>query len=309
MPLTPLAVFGLLLLLALPAPGRSHDVGGAYSQYSRLSPALARQLRAKDSKRSPAQVRAYFESRSLESDKRKLLIDQFGLAGSGPSSFEQIYIRNTLWPAGHRFRICFFDGDSAARRHVLDVFEEIVRQTNLRIDRADRQCPDRKADIQVKFDERDCYSYYGRDALSVIKEDVNRPTMALCRLAGPSWDEQADGAIRHEFMHALGAAHEHQHPDSRCKDEFNLDAFRHPPAFDPDPAKNEQAIRTNIEEITKSYPREQLAVIGYDPKSIMHYRLDARYFKSRNASCLLTANNNVLSEGDWAFLKKMYPIE
>lgn len=303
------AFLGALLCLGMTSSSWGHDVGGAFSQYARLSASLAKQLRANDARRSAVQVRAYFESRSLEADKRKVLIEQFGLAGSGPSSFEQIYIRSTLWPAGHRFRVCFFDGNAAARRHVLDIFEEIVRQTNLRLDRTDRQCPDRKADIQIKFDDRDCYSYYGKDALLVIKENANLPTMALCRLSGPTWDEHADGTIRHEFMHALGAAHEHQHPDSRCKDEFDLAAFKNPPAFDPDPVKNEQAIKVNIEAITKTYPRSQLAVVDYDPKSIMHYRLSAKFFKSPNASCLLTANNNVLSQADWAFLKKMYPIQ
>ncbi|RDV05303.1 hypothetical protein [Undibacter mobilis] len=309
MRLSPFAIIASMLCLPAVPSAWSHDAGGIQAQYARLSAPLAKELRAKDAKRSAARVRAYFEARRLEVDKRKALIEQFGLAGGGPSSFEQIYIRSTLWPAGHRFRVCFFDGSTSARRHVLDVFEEIVRQTNLRIDRTDRQCPDRKADIQVKFDERECYSYYGKDALLVIKENVNIPTMALCGLSGPSWDEQANGTIRHEFLHALGAAHEHQHPDSKCKDEFRLDAFRKPPAFDPDPVKNEHAIKVNILEITKSYPRDQLDVIKYDPKSIMHYRLQARYFKSPNASCLLTANNNVLSEADWAFLRKMYPIE
>lgn len=298
---------GLCAVVASPA--WPHDAGGVQAQYGRLSPVLARQLRERDARRAAPQVRAYFESRGAEREKRKALIDQFGLGGAGPSSFEQIYIRNTLWPAGHRLRICFFDGNAAARRHVLDVFEAITTQTNLRLDRTDRPCPDPKADIQVKFDERDCYSYLGQDALLVIKENPKLPTMALCRLSGPAWNERADGTIRHEFMHALGAAHEHQHPDSRCKDEFNLDAFRKPPLFDRDPAENEKAIRVNIAEITKTYPREQLAIVKYDPKSIMHYRLDARFFKSKNATCLLTSDNNVLSDGDWAFLKEMYPVE
>ena len=142
----------------------------------------------------------------------------------------------------------------------------------------------------------------------MVKYNVNFATMGLCGLIGPTWSAEDNGTIRHEIMHALGAAHEHQHPESKCKDEFNLDAFRNPPLFDPDPVKNEQAIVVNIEEITKSYTSEELKIIKYDPKSIMHYKLPARFFKNpQSATCILLSSNNELSLADWAFLKKMYP--
>jgi hypothetical protein len=255
---------------AAPTHAWSHDAGGLSSQYSRLSPPLAEQLRDRDTKRTASQVRGFEAAEGTVGEKKQAIIDQFGLGGSGPSSFEQIYIKNTLWPAQHQFRTCFFDGDAAARKHVLDLFDAIVKETTLRLDRTDLNCPNNQVDIQVKFDESDCYSYYGKDALDVIKENVNIPTMALCHLIGPTWSQRDDGTIRHEIMHALGAAHEHQHPESKCKDEFNLDAFRNPPLFDTDPIKNEQAIQVNIEVITKSYTPQELAVIKYDPKSIMH---------------------------------------
>jgi Astacin (Peptidase family M12A) len=301
--------FLLIQLLALPfsSAAWSHDAGGSFSQYSRLSADLVKKIRDRDANRTAAQIHGFEAASAADGDKKQAIISQFGLGGAGPTSFEQIYIKNTLWPVGHRFRICFFDGDGAARNHVLDLLEAIAKETNLKVDRTDRNCPDARADIQVRFDERDCYSYYGKDSLDIIKENVNFTTMALCHLAGPTWTPRDDGTIRHEIMHALGAAHEHQHPDSKCKDEFNLDAFRNPPLFDADPAKNEQAITVNIAEITKSYTLAELEIVKYDPKSVMHYRLPARFFKTPNATCILAADNNVLSESDWAFLKKMYP--
>jgi len=289
------------------SPAWSHDAAGLYFQYSKLSPELAQQLRDRDTKRTASQVHGFEAASGADVDKKQAIIDQFGLGGGGPSSFEQIYIKNTLWPAGHQFRVCFFDGNAAAHAHVFDLFNAIIKETNLRLDTTERACPDAKADIQIMFNDKDCYSYYGKDALDVIKENLNLPTMALCNLTGPTWSERDDGTIRHEIMHALGAAHEHQHPDSKCKDEFNLDAFRHPPLFDPDPVKNEQAIQVNIEVITKSYTPAELAIIKYDPKSIMHYRLPANFFKTPNATCILLADNNVLSDADWAFLRTMYP--
>jgi hypothetical protein len=254
--------------------------------------------------RTTAQVRGFEAAMDTEGAKKAEILKQFNLAGS--SSFEQVYIKHTLWPKGHRFRVCFFDGNALARQHVFDLFEAIIVETSLKLDRTDRNCPDSKADIQVSFNDPKCFSYYGKDALDVIKSNVNLPTMALCYIEGPMWSVRHDGTIRHEIMHALGAAHEHQHPDSNCKDDFLLDKFRVPPFFDKDPKKNEEAIKTNIEEITQSYTYADLAVFPYDPKSIMHYRLDPAFFKP-GSKCALTSDNNELSPRDWEFLKKMYP--
>ena len=298
----------LLLATFASAPASAHNVLSFHSQYARLSPGLASQLRERDTKRTATQVRGFEAASSAADDKRQRILDQFSLAGGGAASFEQIYIKNTLWPAGHTFRACFFDGPVAAREKVLDLFEAILKETNLKIDRTDRKCPDNKSDIQIRFNERDCFSYYGKDALDVIKEDVNLATIGLCHLTGPTWTASDEGTIRHEMMHALGAAHEHQHPNSKCKDEFDLNAFWNPPLFDPDPTKNEQAITANIRELTKSYSSDELKIIKYDPESTMHYKLNARFFKpSPPPTCMLLSENTSLSEGDWAFLRTMYP--
>jgi hypothetical protein len=304
-PLVTRAIAATLMILTT-MPLQAHDIGDTNYQYSRLNPDLAKELRERDKSRTASNVHAFEAAGNADKDEKKVqILNQFGIGST--SNFEQVYVKHTLWPTGHRFRVCFFDGDASARQHVFDLFDAIILDTNLKLDRTDRSCPDTKADIQITFkDATKCYSYMGRDALDVIKSNANLPTMGLCSIVGPLWDVRHDGVIRHEIMHSLGAAHEHQLPNSSCKDDFNLDAFRSPPFFDPDPKKNEEAIRVNIEEITQSYPAADLLIFPYDPKSVMHYKLDARFFKP-GAKCALLNDNNDLSPHDWEFLKKMYP--
>ena len=126
--------------------------------------------------------------------------------------------------------------------------------------------------------------------------------MELCRTKGGG-----DGTHRHEIMHALRTHHEHQHPDSDCQNQFDLNSFR-PSFFDADPQANEAAIRVNIEVLTKSYRRDELLVISYDPRSIMHYKLDPVHFKAGTSrSCALTSPNDDLSAADREFLRAIYP--
>ena len=128
-------LFALLFFVAVGAPhfASAHDIYDLHRRYELLSPALARELREQDKVRTAARVRGY-EAAMQGGDQRQALLEQFGLGSGSPRSlFEQMYLTKTKWPIGHRFRICFFDGDVTARTHVLDEFAKLINGTNLKL--------------------------------------------------------------------------------------------------------------------------------------------------------------------------------
>ena len=94
------------------------------------------------------------------------------------------------------------------------------------------------------------------------EEDFEQPTMVL-RLNGCN-DKQKRHIIRHEFGHALGLGHEHQHPEY-------LDVMRDflvtKDVMDCYGIKNLRLYQTQFGPLE----HYDLTKTNYDPHSIMHY--------------------------------------
>eukprot|EP01043_Picozoa_sp_COSAG02_P055251 COSAG02_NODE_6378_length_3611_cov_203.740319_6_plen_345_part_01 len=107
------------------------------------------------------------------------------------------------------------------------------------------------------------------------------------------------GTVLHEFGHALGLKHEHQHPDAGIPyDEAKvLKLYSGPPHH-----WSETTIRHNV-----LNPPNRSHVAGkYDCDSIMHYTVEQKLLKHGHRSPL-TKRNTVLSAGDKCFIAEMYP--
>ena len=132
-----------------------------------------------------------------------------------------------------------------------------------------------KIDIMLEIQEVDeskglgGRSYIGSD--SRLKSDQNSPSMHLY-FSSSTDTATKKGLILHEFGHALGLVHEHQHPERNF--EYDLEAIL---KYCEDQMWSEsECYKHKIDKF------ESLAYdyFTYDPRSIMHYQMHDNYIKS-----------------------------
>ncbi|MBK9169561.1 MAG: pre-peptidase C-terminal domain-containing protein [Bryobacterales bacterium] len=130
--------------------------------------------------------------------------------GLGVSPLQLALLAGKRWRNGRTLRIRFMDEVTPAAAIVKDRVKqyalEWTEHANLRFEFVSTG----DAEIRIAFDQTDgSWSYLGTDALSI---PANRATMNFGWLhAGTSLAEYSR-VVLHEFGHALGCIHEHQHP-------------------------------------------------------------------------------------------------
>ncbi|WP_194790065.1 M12 family metallopeptidase [Pseudomonas sp. UFMG81] len=133
-------------------------------------------------------------------------------------------------------------------------------------------------------------SYVGTDALTATAETMN--------LNVQPGDASFEHVVLHEFGHALGAEHEHQHPDAAI------------------PWNMIEVLKQVSESLGWSYQEIMEEMIGtrddvglvktaYDPTSVMHYAVPQAFTHGDWEVGL----NSTLSEKDLAFMRLAYPLD
>ncbi|MFL1548614.1 M12 family metallopeptidase [Pseudomonas sp. D47] len=135
------------------------------------------------------------------------------------------------------------------------------------------------------------WSALGTDALHLHRSE---PTMSI-DFTNP--DDTARAHVLHEFGHALGLLHEHQHPE--CS--LNIDeqaAYEHFTSqnFTKDDVGNN---------ILGQFDASEVKTSEYDKDSIMHYPFPASLLNGGDEIVFQTK----LSVGDKKFMRSMYPID
>lgn len=141
--------------------------------------------------------------------------------------------------------------------------------------------------IRISFDPmKGAYSLLGTDCL---RSTNSGSTMNL------GWLDV--GTVTHEFMHALGAIHEHQNPKGITIDWDENKVYEW--------ARSTQGWdrQTTYTNIIERYKVEQLNASEYDPQSVMLYFYPSYLTKNNKG----TRQNVRLSEVDVEWLNKMYP--
>lgn len=190
-----------------------------------------------------------------------------------------------LWANGATLRIKFLDGKAADREFVRRIAPEWTRYANLHFEFVSTG----PAEIRVSFKEPYSYSFLGADALGI---SADQPTIMLGAIVGLS-EEDKRRTVLHEFGHVLGLIEETHNPNANIPwdmealyryfqekygmDKFNADAY-----------------------IAKA---RDIEYREFDPKSIMMVPVPKEITGGRFEA----VPGSELSEGDKAFVRKLYP--
>lgn len=176
-----------------------------------------------------------------------------------------------LWQNGRILRVAFLGGHSTVRSRVIEWARLWENHANLHFDFLSDG--NQEADIRITFQPGGSWSYIGTDARLVSQ---NEPTMNFGWLSPASSDDTYSRVVLHEFGHALGAIHEHQHPEGNIPwdKEAVYAYYGGPPNY-----WSQEQVNVNL---FQKYDKNQLNYSTFDPTSIMLYPI-----------------LNELTEGDW----------
>ncbi|WP_395607180.1 M12 family metallopeptidase [Pseudomonas sp. B22129] len=193
-----------------------------------------------------------------------------------------------LWPQNHTLTIAFMDMPKKAQDLIKLTIESYAPLVNLKF----KFVKGTVGDIRISG-HKDISGDWSAVGTAALKAKKDKPTMHI-NLVNKAPSNVIKNTL-HEFGHALGLEHEHQHPQRSYS--FNKDGVYK--SF-LQPGITKEDIDNNI--IATPDPANSITS-AYDQKSIMHYGLSA----SSTSNNVEIPNNFELSEGDKAFLKQLYP--
>ena len=190
------------------------------------------------------------------------------------------------------YTVCFVNGSNEERKFVKRVVEDHYHAINMsvRFKFLDDLQWNGPCAIRIRFTDHG-YSCSHLGLLNLSGQDPNNLITMWLSLGGLN-EHRMQRVVLHEFGHALGLDHQHQHPDSGIE-------------------WRESALRKSYQDMSKEAIRfnfidkvDRLALIPYDRDSIMHYSVALRVAPNLTTPIEMKA---VLSEGDKKLLISMYP--
>lgn len=196
---------------------------------------------------------------------------------------------NIKWEPGQTLRVCFLDGAPIVQQKIEAIAHQWSQYVNIQFAFGD----DPDAEIRISCQPGGSWSYLGKDALGISKD---KPTMNYGWLKPDTADEEYSRTVLHEFGHALGMIHEHQHPEAGIP--WNRDAV-YRSYMEKDKWTKEQVDHNLFEQ----YSKDVTQFSHFDTQSIMLYPIP----KELTTNGFQVGWNKHLSETDKAFMSEMYP--
>jgi hypothetical protein len=211
-----------------------------------------------------------------------------GVAPSSP--FSLAVVTGKKWQNGRTLHVRFLDGKPEIQAKVKQFAVQWCDFANIGI-QFDNS-PD--AEIRVAFTpNKGSWSYMGTDNLSIPRD---QQTMNFGWFGPDTDDEEYSRTVIHEFGHALGCIHEHQHPDTNIPWDREKAFAYYLRTNGWDRAKVEQ-------QVFQRYSRSQTQFSAFDKDSIMEYPID----ESLTIGDFSIGWNRHLSPTDKTFIASIYP--
>lgn len=210
-----------------------------------------------------------------------------------------VVVDRLKWEAGSQLKVCFFDGSRESQKKVADIANNWTLYGNISFDFGyslegfPRVChPNERNEIRVSLRPNPPRNatFIGRSALSKGQDE---PTMWL-------YNHQ-ERTVLHEFGHALGLSHVFFHPESCVQD---IDFAAAVEYFGSRFGWSETHVRVYLR--TLPGDAEGYSMLGFDPTSIMQFKLPDEIFASPEDNC--TKKVDSLSLQDKLAIFRMYPI-
>lgn len=218
-----------------------------------------------------------------------------------------VVVRSITWRPGETIKVCFRAGTQKARVRVAKHASEWTNYANVILDFGDKDNPrscqgDNSEGIKIDFVEKGAaagyWSQVGTNSRKVA-HSMNLGDMGRDELPFP--EAEARRLTMHEFGHALGMLHEHQSPKGNCGVEYHEEALL---AYGALLGWSRDKALSNFIPYSES---AELNASEVDRKSIMHYSLPPWIFKAgQNSPCFVRPNYEI-SDGDRAFMSRVYP--
>jgi hypothetical protein len=201
---------------------------------------------------------------------------------------------NNFWPKSEdgtvKLAVAFLGGDKTQRQQAFKRFsqiDELADGLQVRL-----VGPGEKSDIRCAFECSGHWSYLGRTARTISRE---KATMNI-ELDAFSPSKEWDRVALHEFCHALGLEHEHQHPDASIPWDVPvvIEDYRRTQGWSESQTRYQVLDRQKVPNAWKT---------AFDKKSLMLYPIPGRHTKNR----LEVGWNTQLSALDIEMIRRIFP--